>query len=250
MRDREHHLFYADNIIRPLDGNGIDETITLDGGESNHAVSVLRIKIGQQIQITDGYGFIYNCQCADINKRSVSCKVIDIRHIPRIIPEVTLLIGLPDKEHFETIIEYATALGVSRIIPIAADHCRKPWWEAWDSLRQRFLSKMVVSMKQCLYPYIPELERPMPLREAVAGGIGVLIVADQDGKYLSDAEISSHKKISCLVGPPGGLSDDESEFLKSYTAVLVTTVKIASARLRSELAATALCSRIIAAHLR
>jgi 16S rRNA U1498 N3-methylase RsmE len=89
----------------------------------------------------------------------------------------------------------------------------------------------------------------MPLCEAVAECIGALIVADQDGKSLSDAEILPHNRISCLVGPPGGLSDGESEFLKSYAALPVTTVKIASARLRSELAAAALCSRIIAAHL-
>jgi RsmE family RNA methyltransferase len=108
---------------------------------------------------------------------------------------------------------------------------------------------MVVSMKQCLYPYIPRLDAPMPFLEAVAECVGMLIVADQQGKYLSDAEILSHKKISCLVGPPGGLSDGESEFLKSYTAIPVTTVKIAPTRLRSELAVAALCSRVIAAHL-
>jgi 16S rRNA (uracil1498-N3)-methyltransferase len=251
MRDREHYLFYTNNVIRPRDHRAdFDETITLDSGESNHAVSVLRIKIGQQIQVADGSGAIYNCQCSDIGKQSVSCKLIDVQYIPRIIPEVTLLIGLPDKEHFETIIEQATALGVSRIIPIAADHCRKPWWEKWEGLRHRFLSKMVVSMKQCLYPYLPTLDAPTTLCEAAAECVGMLIVADQDGKCLSDAEISAHKNICCLVGPPGGLSDGESEFLKSYAAIPVVTVKIASTRLRSELAATILCSRIIAAHLR
>jgi len=252
VRDREHYLFYTNNIIRQNDyGNDvIDTTLTLDSGESNHAVSVLRIKTGQHIQITDGNGAIYNCQCAEINKRSVSCKLIGIQHIPRIIPKLTLLIGLPDKDRFETIIEQAAALGVSRIIPIAADHCRKPWWESWDGLRQRFLSKMIVSMKQCLYPYLPQLDTPTPLREAVAERAEILIAADQHGKRLSDADILPHKKISCLIGPPGGLSDEESAFLKSYTAIPVTTVKIASTRLRSELAATVLCSRLIGAHLR
>ncbi|MDR2694348.1 MAG: RNA methyltransferase [Chitinispirillales bacterium] len=260
MRDGEHYLFYGNAIIRDVSGvNDINTAgggdteaaeIILDGSESNHAVSVLRIKVGQPIQVADGYGVIYNCQCSDIRKQSVSCKIIDKRQISRIIPEITLLIGLPDKERFETILEHAAALGVSRIIPIAADHCRKPWWEGWDGLRRRFLSKMVVSMKQSLYPYVPLLDAPMPLREAVAGCLEALMVADRDGKCLSDAEILRHKRINCLVGPPGGISGDEKELLESYTAIPVTTVKIASTRLRSELAATVLCSRIIAAHLR
>lgn len=249
MRDHEHYLFHSDTIIRDNDTVNDTNTITLDGGESNHAVSVLRIKIGQQIQVTDGAGAIYNCQCADIDKRSVSCKIIDKQQIPRITPELTLLIGLPDKDHFETIIEQTTALGVSRIIPITADHCRKPWWDKWEELRRRFLSKMIVSMKQCLYPYLPRLDAPTPLREAAAECVETLIVADQHGKRLNDADILPHKKISCLVGPPGDLSDGESTFLETYTAIPVKTVKIAATRLRSELAATLLCSRIIGTHL-
>jgi len=247
MRDRDHYLFYCNTIIND-DVNGVN-AIILDDCESNHAVSVLRIKAGQPIQVTDGNGTVYNCQCASVNKRSVSCNIIDKKHTPKIVPELILLVGLPDKERFETILEHATALGVSRIIPVAADHCRKPWWGNWDGLRQRFLSKMVVSMKQCLYPYIPRLDAPMPLEKAVNECVGALIVADQHGKYPNDAEIAPHKRISCLVGPPGGLSDGESAFLRSYQAIPLMTVKIAAARLRSELAATVLCSRIIGAHL-
>jgi RsmE family RNA methyltransferase len=108
---------------------------------------------------------------------------------------------------------------------------------------------MIVSMKQCLYPYIPRLDAPTPFREAIDKCEGILIVADPNGKCLRDADILPHNKICCLVGPPGGLSDGELTFLKSYTAVPLTTVKISSARLRSELAATVLCSRVIGARL-
>jgi len=248
MRDGEHHLFYCNTIIGDINVNDIN-TITLDDSESNHAVSVLRIKIGQRIRITDGNGVIYDCQCTDINKRSISCGIIDKKHVPKITPELTLLIGLPDKERFETVLEHATALGVSRIIPIAADNCRKSWWGNWEGARQRFLSKMIVSMKQCLYPYVPILDAPMSFSEAVNTCTGALIVADQDGKCLNDAELLPHKKINCLVGPPGGFSHEETTHLKSFTAIPVITVKIASSRLRSELAATVLCSRVIGAYL-
>jgi len=249
MRDGEHHLFYCNTIIGDINNVNDISTITLDDSESNHAVSVLRIKVGQRIRITDGNGTVYECQCTDIDKRSVSCGIIDKKHVPKIIPELLLLMGLPDKERFETVLEHATALGVSRIIPIAADNCRKPWWGNWNGLRPRFLSKMIVSMKQCLYPYVPMLDAPMSFSEAVGMCTGALIVADQDGKKLEDAEMLSHKKINCLVGPPGGFSHEETTFLKSFTAIPVITVKIASTRLRSELAATVLCSRVIGARL-
>jgi 16S rRNA U1498 N3-methylase RsmE len=53
-------------------------------------------------------------------------------------------------------------------------------------------------------------------------------------------------KVSCLIGPPGGFSAEEKKTLESHT---VLTVKIAQQRLRTELAAAVLCSRIMAASL-
>jgi 16S rRNA (uracil1498-N3)-methyltransferase len=238
MRDCEHHLFYSNNIT--------GDTVILDNAETNHAVSVLRIKTGRQIQVTDGNGAVYNCRCADILKQSMSCEILSKTITPKITPELTLLTGLPDKDSFETILEHATALAVSRVTPIIMDHCRKPWWGSWDRLQERFTAKMIVSMKQCLYPYIPRLDAPMPLGEIIDKCEKPLIVADQYGKVLNDDDLSTRQKLTCLIGPPGGMSADELKLLESYKPL---TVKIATARLRTELAATVLCSRIMTAHI-
>ncbi|MCL2183693.1 MAG: 16S rRNA (uracil(1498)-N(3))-methyltransferase [Chitinispirillia bacterium] len=238
MRDSDHHLFYCENIT--------GDTITLDSGESNHAVSVLRVRVGDLIQVTDGRGTIYECQCADVRKQSISCNIQNKTVIPRIIPELTLLVGLPDKEHFETILEHATALGVRRVVPLIMDHCRKPWWESWDKLSQRFTSKMIVSMKQCLYPCIPHLDAPVSLGNVIDTCDKPLIVAGQHGKKLSDADISPYKKLTCLIGPPGGMSSGETKLLELRNPLIIS---VAAARLRTELASAAVCSRIMSAFL-
>ena len=243
MRDSEHHLFYSDNIT----GN----IVQLDNNESNHALAVLSVKSGQRIQITDGSGAIYECQCTN-QKPPLSCEILKKTIVPKITPELTLLVGIPYKENFEIILEHATALGVARIVPLVMEHCRKPWWESWDKQRQRFASKMVVSMKQCLYPYIPRLDAPTSLEKILDTCEKPLIVAEQNGKVLRDEDISHHKKLSCLIGPPGGLSNNELTIIESYrqqNANSILTVKIAPSRLRTELAATVLCSRIIGAFL-
>ena len=238
MRDTEHHLFYSSGIE--------DDRITLDESESNHAISVLRIKEGERIQITDGKGTVFECKCDTFPKRTISCAVLNKTVIPKIVPELTLLIGIPDKEPFETVIEHATALGVSRIVPLVMDHCRKPWWESWDKTAPRFTSKMIVSMKQCLYPYIPQLDKPVCLKEILDTSPKPLIIADQHGEVLQDDRLIPQTKLSCLIGPPGGFSTEEKKTLESHT---VLTVKIARQRLRTELAAAVLCSRIMAASL-
>jgi 16S rRNA (uracil1498-N3)-methyltransferase len=234
MRDCEHYLFYSDGIA--------GDTIVLDGEESNHAVSVLRIKVGQRIRITDGGGSVYECLCTDIRKQSMLCTIMGKASIPRVTPELTLLVGLPDKERFETILEHVTALGVYRVVPLVMDHCRKPWWESWDRLRQRFTLKMIASMKQCLYPYVPRLDAPASLDGIIDTCERPIVVADQYGKRVCDTEISSYKKLTCVVGPPGGMSDDESRVLESREPLVVA---VAPARLRTELAVAVMCSRVI-----
>jgi RsmE family RNA methyltransferase len=155
-------------------------------------------------------------------------------------------LGIPDKEPFETILEQTTALGVSRIVPLVMDHSRKPWWESWEKILPRFTSKMIVSMKQCLYPYIPQLDKPVCLTEIINTCSRPLVIADQHGEILRDDMLASQTKLSCLIGPPGGFSDKEKREFESHTPL---TVKIAQQRLRTELAATVLCSRIMAASL-
>lgn len=234
----EHHLFYSDTIDNNL--------ITLDYNEKNHAVNVLRLSVGDMLQVTDANGYIYDCKCISINKNSFSCNVVNKTSIPKIETQLTLLVGLPDKENFETILENVTALGVARIVPVVLDHCRKPWWQFWEKSRERFVAKMIVAMKQSLYPYIPQLDPPATLAEIIDTCDKPIIVADRDGKKISDAnaEISAHKKLSCLIGPPGGLSSNEIKILKPQETIFVN---IAPTRLRTELAATVLCGRVVSA---
>jgi len=236
MRDTEHHLFYSRGIA--------EDTVMLDESETVHAVSVLRIKEGQRIQVTDGSGTVFECECTERLKKTISCKILGRQKIPKTNPRLTLLIGIPDKEPFETVLEHATALSVSRIIPLVMDHCRKPWWESWDKMLPRFTSKMIVSMKQCLYPYIPQLDKPARLSEIIDSCSKPLIAADQHGEVLRHDILASQTQICCLVGPPGGFSEEEKKLLELHKAL---TVKIAPHRLRTELAAAVLCSQVMVA---
>jgi 16S rRNA (uracil1498-N3)-methyltransferase len=238
MRDNDHYLFYGDFVT------DVDDTITLSESEMLHAVSVLRIKAGQPIRITDGFGAIYDCRCAEILKRSMDCTIQSKTLVPRLAPELTLLAGIPDKDHFETMLEHATALGVARIIPLIMDRCSKRWWGSWRKQYSRFVLKMAASMKQCLYPYIPQLDEPISLHEIIGTCEKPIIVADPHGKILHDEDISAHRKLTCLVGPPGGVSPDELQLIQQHNPLMV---KLAPTRLRTELAATVLCSRIMMA---
>ncbi len=233
MKNSDHQLFFSSDVT--------ESTALLDENETQHAVSVLRINKGDSLQITNGHGLILECEFEGVCGKKACCVIKEKRIVPRTKPEVTLLLGLPDKDHFETVLEHATALGVARVVPLIMDHCRKPWWTGWEKSSQRFTYKMIVSMKQCLYPYYPLLDSPTEL-STILGGLPPLLVAHQDGITFDDSLLENRTHIASLIGPPGGFSEDEAKMLQSKGARFV---KIAHNRLRTELAATVMTSRLV-----
>ncbi|MFP4013056.1 MAG: RsmE family RNA methyltransferase [Chitinispirillaceae bacterium] len=235
MRKSEHHLFYAQNAA--------GETVVLDETETRHAVSVLRLQSGEDLLVSDGGGNVFECRYDTTENKKAQCRVVNRRFVSRTEPRVTLLIGLPDKEAFETVLEHATALGTYRIVPLVMEHCRKPWWKSWEKAQQRFFQKMIVSMKQCLYPYLPRLESPQDFSEAVRKCTGPIIAADQDGdRFTTEGVLSSTGEMTGVIGPPGGYSEAEMEMLLEMGA---RRVNISPNRLRTELAATVLVGGMI-----
>lgn len=239
MRDHEHFLFYTTQVQQ--------DTLILDPTETHHALHVLRLREGDPVLVTDGNGSIFECRYQCLNKQGLQAQVVDKRLVPRFKTAIHLFVGLPDREAFEIILEHVTALGVERIIPVQSQNCRKEWWHDWERHLPRFQNKLISSMKQSLYPYIPSLDNPVKFDEIADTPNSVTFLADFNGDNLLNtlnkiALRSDCQTISCIIGPPGGFTDEEVNVRKSQGAILV---KIAPTRLRTELAATVLCGQIV-----
>ncbi|MBN1602984.1 MAG: 16S rRNA (uracil(1498)-N(3))-methyltransferase [Chitinispirillaceae bacterium] len=241
MRNSEHYLFYTPTS--PSD----DGTITLDPAESHHALTVLRLQPGDNIQITNGKGSIHYCTVKDIDKKQLYAQISESRFFKRPY-SIHLMIGLPEKDPFETAITECTALGVSRITPIVASHCQKPWWkQSWDKSRKRFTLKMSVSMKQSLFPWLPILDEALTIEKSLSLCTGPILVADFEGtSVISLGQDTLCKDIAVFIGPPGGFSAEELELLMKHNAM---KVKIGEPRFRTELASVVICSQLIGLNL-
>ncbi|KMQ50258.1 16S ribosomal RNA methyltransferase RsmE [Chitinispirillum alkaliphilum] len=232
---KDHFLFFTQNIY--------SGTLVLNKSEKHHAVSVLRVSDGDPIRVTDGKGIIYECCVNSVEKDQLTCTILEKETISRTKPEITVAVGLPDRSEFEEILQTLTALGVRKILPLITENSRKPWWDKWQKYKNRFEEKMVVSMKQCLYPYMPNLENPVTSTGIANYNSQLILIADQLGEPLRNLEINGTDKVLCLIGPPGGFTHNEQDFFSVQGAV---KVKLASNRLRTELAAITFCSQIAA----
>lgn len=241
MRNSEHYLFYAP--VFPSD----DGTIALDPAESHHALTVLRLQPGDNIQITNGQGTIYYCIVKNIDNKQLYAQIAESRFFKRPY-SIHLMIGLPEKDPFETAITECTALGVSRITPIIASHCQKPWWkQSWEKSRERFTLKMSVSMKQSLFPWLPILDEARTVEKSLSLCTGPILVADFEGTSIfSLGQSNNCKDITVYIGPPGGFSAKELEHLLEHKAM---KVKIGEQRFRTEMASVVICSQLIGINL-
>jgi 16S rRNA (uracil1498-N3)-methyltransferase len=243
VRDYRHFLFFAEHIE--------SDRLYLGAGETRHAVAVLRRAKGDPFIATDGQGTVYECRVESITRQRCTGLIIGRTVVPRHQCSLHLLVGLPDRAAFETLIGDLTALGVSRITPLVCRYCQPGWWErnaGAGKLSERFRSKMIAALKQSLYPYLPRLDPPL-LFEAISSAFsGSCLVADPTGlQHFSEALESLRNQspsCTCLVGPPGGLAPEETAVLKTLSAVFVN---LAPTRLTTELAAAVLAGGIIGA---
>jgi 16S rRNA (uracil1498-N3)-methyltransferase len=200
------------------------------------------------IQITDGNGIIYNCIISGTDTKHLTASIIDFQRFTRTV-FIHLLIALPDKDPFESAITECAALGVSRITPVIADHCQKPWWKySWEKHYERFMTKITGAMKQSLSPFLPVLDDPVTLEESFSLCKSPILLADQNGIPIINAfQNIQSRALTCYIGPPGGFSDSEIVLFANKNAI---KVKIGEPRFRTELAAVVLCSQLVGMYLK
>ncbi|MFZ1081387.1 MAG: RsmE family RNA methyltransferase [Candidatus Kryptoniota bacterium] len=234
----EQFIFGIENRARNSEG---DDIITIDGNEHFHLARVLRLKVGEKIFATDGIGTTCLCIVRRIEKGKSICEVIEEYHnLNSSLRECCIgLSVLKPISKLEFAIEKCTELGASRLVLFNSERSKKA------SLRSDRLKSIVISaVKQSLQSKIPELAIEKDL-ENVASQSYVyeekFVLHEKSNDMVNDYLLGLKKSSSviALVGPEGGFSDAEVDFLigkgfKSFS--------VGKSRLKSETAAIKIAS--------
>lgn len=133
--------------------------VTITGTDVIHIAKVLRLRVGDLITVLDGRGKVYEAVLEEVSRDEVTCAVIEEKTVvdePGL--KLTLVQGLPKGDKMDFIIQKATELGVSRIIPLA---CERAVVKLTGDKQQRRLDRWqriaLEAAKQCRRPDIPEV---------------------------------------------------------------------------------------------
>ena len=226
--------FYAEPT--EIDGS----LVSLSKEETHHLVHVLRLKPGDEVSVFDGRGNEYRCSFRGEHRSHAELEVTepltDVVESPLLL---TLAQSVLRSDKFDLIVQKATELGVSRIIPLATEHSNVRFSRDKEDARlDRWRRISLEALKQCGRRRLVEIAAPMTvtkLTEAEDSGL-LLVFSEKGGSSIAAAlrQAGTLNALTALIGPEGGWSDAELTFLEGRGA---TAVSLGPRILRTETAA-------------
>ena len=209
--------------------------------ESQHAVKVLRLKVGDEIEVVDGVGGYYRARITHPHPKHCGFEIM----------ETTLEMGkknfrlhiaiAPTKniERLEWFIEKATEIGIDEITPII---CR---FSERKIVKQERLEKIVVSAaKQSLKAYFPKMNPLCTFDELIKNNNAsqkFIAHCYEEDKRLLQTECALATDVLVLIGPEGDFSKEEVQ--KAISAGFIP-VSLGTSRLRTETAGVVACHTV------
>ena len=190
------------------------ESCNVGGSAANHIMRVLRLREGDALTLFDGRGGEYGARIAGFRKDSVQVEVKEHRDVERESTlNLTLAQGISRGERMDWVMQKATELGVTRIIPVITERTMVKLDERQADRKLEHWRAIVVSAcEQCGRNRVPEVTLPQVYIEAVRSiDTAVTRVLLSPTGTLRARDLGQPASIAMLIGPEGGLSDKEQE---------------------------------------
>ena len=190
------------------------ESCNVGGSAANHIMRVLRLREADALTLFDGRGGEYGARIAGFRKDSVQVEVKEHRDVERESTlNLTLAQGISRGERMDWVMQKATELGVTRIIPVITERTMVKLDERQADRKLEHWRAIVVSAcEQCGRNRVPEVILPQVYIEAVRSiDTAVTRVLLSPTGTLRARDLGEPASIAILIGPEGGLSDKEQE---------------------------------------
>jgi 16S rRNA (uracil1498-N3)-methyltransferase len=202
---RTHRLY----VPAPLSAGA---EITLDAERSHYVSRVLRARAGDALVLFDGRGGEHAATVASISRQAVTVHVGAYREGVAESPlRIHLLQGISRGDRMDWVVQKATELGVAGITPVITEFSVVRLDEARAERRIAHWTKIAqAACEQCGRNRVPAIHAPQPLEAVLGARADALCLLLHPGAARTLAALEpAARGIELLIGPEGGLSDDE-----------------------------------------
>ena len=222
-----HHFFVTPEQVR-------ESHIYIEGSDVNHVKNVLRMKLGEELEICDGNNKKYLCEIEEMTAEYVCATIKEELQADTELPsKLYLFQGLPKSDKMELIIQKAVELGVYEIIPVATkravvkldDKKASKKVERWNSIAEG-------GAKQSGRSFVPEVTAVMSYKEALAyaSKLDVVLIPYELAEGMAETKqiisaIEPGQSVGIFIGPEGGFEVSEVESAMAAGAKAITLGK-------------------------
>jgi 16S rRNA (uracil1498-N3)-methyltransferase len=214
------HRIYTD-IIAP--------TVTVSGDEFHHSIRVVRVRVGEEVELFDASGALSKGIVESIERDQAVIRTTESIPSRESTFALHLAMSIIQLEKFELVLQKATELGVRSIIPLITERIEVRS-ERYAGKEERWRRIVFEAVKQSGRSVPPVIEEPAEFRDVIArAGTRVIFEAG-----ASKVPIENAAAMTIFIGPEGGWTDEELELARSQGCIFQS---LGPRRLRAETAA-------------
>lgn len=196
-----------------------ENKVIITGGDVNHIKNVLRMKVGEEIAVSNGVDDKeYRCGIAEFLEEEIICTLRFVKEDKVELPsKIYLFQGLPKADKMEFIIQKAVELGAYEIIPVSVKRAVVKLDEKKArAKRERWQCIAQAAAKQSKRGVIPEVKPVMSMKEAItyAESMDIKLIPYELAGDMAKTKgiisaIEPGKSIAVFIGPEGGFEESE-----------------------------------------
>lgn len=238
---------------------GAKTIIINDRDDLHHMVKVLRLREGDEVDVSDTVEWEYHARILSLDKDEAQLEILDKQAFaaePSV--EITLFQGIPKAGKMETIIQKCVELGVHDVVPVFMDRTVVVDKGNFGKKTERWNKVAAEAVKQCKRGIIPEVADAVKMKDVYPAFADYDLVLfpyeNEKGKTIKEALLTasnpmyeeitgnSLERIAVIIGPEGGFSDEEAE---AIVAAGGESVSLGRTILRTETAGMAALAMIM-----
>lgn len=211
--------------------------LTLRADEAHHARRVLRLEVGAAVVCFDGAGRSWRGVIESYERETALVQIVEtLPEESERAPRIVLAQGLVKGDRMDLIVQKATELGASAIVPLVTDHSEVRLDRERSGRRAARWQRIVLeAAKQCERNRVPLVAEPTSVEHALDATAVAFV--ERDGAPARGAlEAITGNLVTVFVGPEGGWSERERELFREAG---IPRLSLGSHILRAETAAIA-----------
>ena len=223
------------------------DVVRLEGPEGRHAAVVRRVAAGEQVVLTDGSGTSVLCEVVEATRSGLVCEVRERTTTPAPQPRLVVVQALPKGERAELAVQMLTEIGADVIVPWQASRCVVQWrGERAGKSLEKWRAHAREAAKQARRSWVPEVPGPAGTTDVAdrlrTGALSVVLHEDAD-RPLTSLTVPDHGDVVVVVGPEGGITDEE---IAAFEDAGACAVRLGSSVLRTSTAGVAAAAALLA----